>query len=195
MEPSPCSGSIEFDESLQPHDKSVSPVLRFIQQQVAAGVRDEHWLEEQCQFLLGRLIAAHRKWRNTLPSSSPTPGLRSAPNSRGVSRGQPTSCTRTLQMRSLSRTSRRRHTCRVFISCGCFGWCTAARPGPRLRDLRTRRAQALMESTTLTADEIAGRVGMSRIALWRSLRAKGSGVRRAAPRGRFGANRVSRPSA
>jgi hypothetical protein len=34
-----------------------------------------------------------------------------------------------------------------------------------------------MESTTLTADEIAGRVGMSRIALWRSLRTKGVGVR------------------
>jgi hypothetical protein len=63
----PVLGSIEFDESLHPHDKSISPVLRYIQRQVAAGVRDEHWLEEQCQFLLGRLIAAHRRWRNTLP--------------------------------------------------------------------------------------------------------------------------------
>ena len=50
-------------------------------------------------------------------------------------------------------------------------------PVAALRELRTRRAQALMESTTLTAAEIAGRVGMSRIALWRSLRQKGAGVR------------------
>ena len=56
----PMKATIEFDESLQHHDSKVTPVLRFIQRQVAAGVRDENWLEEQCQFLLERLITAHR---------------------------------------------------------------------------------------------------------------------------------------
>ena len=47
-----------------------------------------------------------------------------------------------------------------------------------LRELRTRRALAMLGSTTLGVTEIAGQVGMSRVALWRSLRAqKGAGAR------------------
>ena len=57
--PLPVKAAIEFDESLQHHNSKITPVLRFIQRQIAAGVRDENWLEEQCQFLLERLITAH----------------------------------------------------------------------------------------------------------------------------------------
>jgi AraC family transcriptional regulator len=48
--------SAEFLESLQPHDKLVSPVLRFIRLHVLRGVDDETWYDEQLQFLLERML-------------------------------------------------------------------------------------------------------------------------------------------
>jgi len=51
--------SAEFLESLQPHDKLVSPVLRFIRLHVLRGVDDEAWYDEQLNFLLERMLA-HR---------------------------------------------------------------------------------------------------------------------------------------
>ena len=49
--------SAEFVESLQPHDKLVSPVLRFIRLHVLRGLDDEAWYDEQLQFLLERMEA------------------------------------------------------------------------------------------------------------------------------------------
>ena len=49
------SVSLEFPESLQPHDKLVSPVLRFIRAHLLLGVVDEAWYEEQLHFLLARM--------------------------------------------------------------------------------------------------------------------------------------------
>ena len=51
--------SAEFMECLQPHDKLVSPVLRFIRLHVLRGVDDEAWYDEQLHFLLERMLA-HR---------------------------------------------------------------------------------------------------------------------------------------
>jgi len=51
--------SAEFLESLQPHDKLVSPVLRFIRLHVLRGVDDEAWYDEQLNFLLERMLT-HR---------------------------------------------------------------------------------------------------------------------------------------
>lgn len=48
--------SAEFLESLQPHDKLVSPVLRFIRLHVLRGVDDEAWYDEQLHFLLERML-------------------------------------------------------------------------------------------------------------------------------------------
>jgi AraC family transcriptional regulator len=51
--------SAEFLESLQPHDKLVSPVLRFIRLHVLRGVDDESWYDEQLNFLIERMLT-HR---------------------------------------------------------------------------------------------------------------------------------------
>jgi AraC family transcriptional regulator len=48
--------SAEFVESLQPHDKLVSPVLRFIRLHVLRGLDDEAWYDEQLHFLLERML-------------------------------------------------------------------------------------------------------------------------------------------
>jgi AraC family transcriptional regulator len=45
----------EFMENLQPHDKTVSPVLRFIKAHLLSGLDDEAWYEEQLHFLLERM--------------------------------------------------------------------------------------------------------------------------------------------
>jgi AraC family transcriptional regulator len=52
---------VEFAEMLRPHDRLVTPVLRFIAQQVERGVDDELWYEEQLSFLLERMLRAHRR--------------------------------------------------------------------------------------------------------------------------------------
>lgn len=47
--------SAEFPENLQPHDKLVTPVLRFIKSHLLLGLQDEAWYEEQLHFLLERM--------------------------------------------------------------------------------------------------------------------------------------------
>lgn len=173
----PAPGHIEFDESLHPHDTSISPVLRFIQRHVAAGVRDEHWLEEQCQFLLARLIAAQRQSRDTLPFefAHARPGKR-AELARRLVRATDFMHAHAADEITLTDIAAAAHLSR-FHFLRLFRMVYGRTPVTALRELRTRRALALMESTTLTAAEIAARVGMSRIALWRGLRRKGAGVR------------------
>jgi AraC-like DNA-binding protein len=51
----------EFIENLQPHDRVVSPVLRFIRAHLARGVLDEAWYEEQLVFLLERMRCRQSK--------------------------------------------------------------------------------------------------------------------------------------
>jgi AraC family transcriptional regulator len=51
--------SAEFLESLHPHDKLVSPVLRYIRLHLLRGLDDEAWYDEQLTFLLERMLA-HR---------------------------------------------------------------------------------------------------------------------------------------
>ncbi len=170
----PMKAALEFDESLQHHDSKVTPVLRFIQRQIAAGVRDENWLEEQCQFLLERLITAHRH-RETLLAAELD----------GARWPQRSELTRRLgwaidfmharladhiTLEDIATAARlsRFHFLRVFQAAH------GRTPIAFLRELRTRRALAILRSTRLGVAEVAAQVGMSRLALWRSLRAQGS---------------------
>jgi AraC-like DNA-binding protein len=53
--------AVEFSETLQPHDSTVSPVLRYIHYGVRSGIEDGDWYEEQLQFLLGRMLVHQRR--------------------------------------------------------------------------------------------------------------------------------------
>ena len=53
--------AVEFAECLQSHDSVVTPALRYLQYGVEAGIEDADWYEEQFQFLLGRMLANHRR--------------------------------------------------------------------------------------------------------------------------------------
>ena len=173
--PPGVSVPVDFEETLRPHDASVSPVIRYLQRSISAGVRDAHWLEEQCQFVLTRLIRAQRT-RAPLAAELAT-----------AHAGQRAEVLRRLEwatdfmhehlrdeisLQDIAAAAHlsRFHFLRLFrIAHGCT-------PVAWLRDLRTRRALALAESTTLSAGQIAERVGLSRITLWRVLRAQGAGV-------------------
>src|SRR5262249_36102073 len=50
----------DFTENLQPHDRVVSPVLRFIRAHLMHGSADEAWCEEQLLFLLARMRSHHK---------------------------------------------------------------------------------------------------------------------------------------
>jgi AraC family transcriptional regulator len=167
--PDTAAFAMEFDETLRAHDSRVTPVLRFIQRQIAAGVRDEHWLEEQCQFLVARLITTQNRRQLPFPDefAAMRPGKRAELLRRleWATDFMHAHLAAEISLKDIAAAAHlsRFHFLRVFrLVHGCT-------PVAALRGLRTRRALALLETTSLTTDEIADRVGMSRIALWRNL--------------------------
>lgn len=57
----PAERTPEFMENLQPHNRTITPVLRFIKAHLIQGVDDEAWYEEQLVFLLERMQDDHRR--------------------------------------------------------------------------------------------------------------------------------------
>ncbi len=176
---------LEFAETLRCHDSLVSPVLRLIQREIAAGARDEGWLEEQCQFLAARLIRAqHPPVAQNATRGAQTELLRRLQRSADFMHAHLADEV-TLERIAAAANLSRFHFLRLFTrEYGCT-------PMAYLRTLRVRRALALLESTTLGAQDIARAVGMTRHALWRGLcgltgagarqrRRRGGGLARAA---------------
>jgi len=164
-------GAMEFDESLQHHHSRITPVLRFIQRSVVAGVRDESWLEEQCQFLLERMIMTQRPGT---PMFAVEYVNARRPQRKEVKRRlnwaidfMHAHLAEEVTLANIAVAARlsRFHFLRAFQSEH------GLTPREFLRELRRRRALALLDSTTLNVSEIATKVGMSRTALWRALQA------------------------
>ena len=51
----------EFVERLMPHDRTVTPVMRFIRHHIRAGIDDEQWYEEQLHVLAARLLSTQQR--------------------------------------------------------------------------------------------------------------------------------------
>jgi AraC-like DNA-binding protein len=163
----------EFCESLRPHDAVVSPVLRYIQNQVAAGVRDQNWLDEQCQFLLTRMLrGGQRRPRPLCEELAATRPERRGELLRRLEWADDFMHARLQDPISLQDVATAAHLSR-FHFLRLFQAVYGRTPMAHLRELRTRRALALLESTKQGVAEIAASVGMSRIGLWRALRARG----------------------
>ena len=172
------SSPVEFDEALRRHDVSVTPALRSIQRAIERGERDEHWLEEQCQFLVARLVAAQRTGAEPLPRqlAAARPAKR-AELLRRLTHAVDFMHANLQHDISLADIAAAAHLSR-FHFLRLFQAVNRRTPVSYLRELRSRRALALLQNTALTGGEIAARVGMSRVALWRSLRAgSGAGTR------------------
>jgi AraC-like DNA-binding protein len=162
--------SAEFTESLQPHDKQVSPVLRYIRLHLLRGVDDEQWYEEQLQFLLERMLAH----RDSVLQRIDALQLIRATTRREIHRriGLATdflhsNYARPVDLESLSRAAclSKYHFLRLFTLIH------GITPHQYLQRKRTTAALRLLQTRPLSIDEIASHVGFSqRATLERQLR-------------------------
>jgi AraC family transcriptional regulator len=158
-----------FAENLRAHDALVSPVLRHIRREIERGTDDHAWLGEQFHYLLVRLLRAEAAVA-TLPERLT---CARASTRREIARrlGWAVDHMRSnlhegLGLAELARAARLSpyHFLRMFRQ--AYG----VTPVGYLRGLRTQRALQLLEATELDVDEIASRVGMTRLSLWRAVR-------------------------
>ena len=165
-----AQGTVEFSEHLRPHDRLVTPVLRFIYRHTELGLADEAWLEEQSYFLVGRMLATHR---NDLAAAQLLP-VRRASTRRELFRRiglavnfihtqyeQPIGLNEIAAAAILSPY----HCLRLFKTLH------AVTPVEYLNRQRVRMAERLLRESRLGVDEIAARVGYGcRATLYRQLR-------------------------
>ncbi len=164
----PRRAQVEFSENLQRHDKLVSPVLRYIRRHVELGVDDETWYDEQYHYLLMRMLR-HQQELAELPQRIEC--VRAAKRHELMRRlGWATdfmhsNLQRTLTLDEIARAAR----LSSFHFLRMFRQVHGMTPMDYLREQRTRRALALLESTKLPVTEVAQLVGLSRLSLWRSV--------------------------
>lgn len=166
----PSDGRVEFCERLRPHDRLISPVLRFIHRSIEGGLNDEHWLEEQLYFLLQRMLVLQRqdlRAAQLLPTRRPG--------------------TRQELLRRLARCVNFMHTHyarRVGLAdiaaaaplspyhcLRLFKALHGVTPATYLNNLRVRIAERLLRSGSVSVDQAAARVGFeSRTTLFRHMK-------------------------
>jgi AraC family transcriptional regulator len=161
---------VEFSENLRRHDKTISPVLRYIQRHVALGVEAPGWYEEQFAFLLERMLDAERDLRRSSERIECVGASRRRELMRRVGWATDfmhSNLQRDLTLADIARAARlsQFHFLRVFRQ---FHGVT---PFAYLGAQRTERALALLRTTGLGVNEVADQVGLSRLALWRRVRA------------------------
>jgi AraC-like DNA-binding protein len=159
---------IEFNENLQRHDKVVSPVLRYIRRHVELGVDDAGWYEEQFHYLLARMLRRDQQL-SELPQRIDC--VRAGKRQELMRRlGWATdymhsNLQHALTLDDIARAAR----LSSFHFLRTFRQVHGVTPMDYLREQRTQRALALLESTKLPVAEVAQLVGLSRLTLWRSV--------------------------
>ena len=161
---------VEFAEVLQPHDSSVSPMLRYVQYGVKSGVEDGDWYEEQFQFLLERMLAHHRRATEQMQR---LPVLKAA-TQREIYRRLGlavdlvhSSYEKDIGLRQMAEAAclSKFHFLRLFTELH------GITPHAYLQRKRARAAARLLEANQLTASQVAGKVGFkSRSTMTRQLR-------------------------
>jgi AraC family transcriptional regulator len=151
----------DFSENLQPHDKTVSPVLRYIRAHLLQGLADEAWYEEQLIFLLERMQARHAQMLERVD----TLRLIRAATRREVYRRiclatdfLHTNYAQKLDLGSLARVAylSKYHFLRLFQLVH------GMTPLTYLQHKRTRVAVRLLRSTEMTISQVATGVGFAR---------------------------------
>ena len=160
----------EFDETLQPHDAAVSPVLRYIQHAVNAGVEDAGWYEEQFQFLLERMLSHHRRLAERVQR---LPALKTATQLEIHRRlGLAVDLVHASYECDIGLAEMARAAClSKFHFLRLFTELHGITPHAYLQRKRAKAAARLLESSSLGASQVAGRVGFnSRSTMARQLR-------------------------
>lgn len=174
----PRSTPVEFAETLRRHDKRITPTLRFIQRHVASGVTEPQWVEEQFSFLLSRLLEQESGVQRLADRIDCVDGARRRELVRRIGWATDfmhSNLHREMALADIAQAARlsQFHFLRVFRQ--VYG----VTPFAYLRAQRTERALLLLRSTTLDIGEVAGQVGLTRLALWRHMRnARGASPRR-----------------
>jgi AraC-like DNA-binding protein len=163
------SARVEFSENLRPHDHRVTPVLRYIRYYVEAGERDEAWFEEQYLFLVARLLAEERaRPRLVERLNQARPATRHELERRvgWAVDFMLSNMHRDLALSDLAEAAR----LSTYHFAHVFQQAHGLTPMVYLRRARLERALALLEARELPVNEVAARVGLSRLALWRGVR-------------------------
>ena len=160
----------EFMENLQPHDRVVSPVLRFIRAHLLHGLDDEAWYEEQMVFLLERM-QTHRV--RALAAADELRHMRRARRCEVFRRiGLATDFLHTNYARALDLDEVARVAClSKYHFLHLFTRVHGITPVVYLQRKRTAAALRLLQNRQLTVSEVAACVGFpERTALMRQIR-------------------------
>jgi AraC-like DNA-binding protein len=162
--------SLPFIPHLQPHDRSVTPVLLFIKRHCDMGLDDPLWYEEQLAFLLERMLQRHR---HVISRARNVPVRRAATQReilRRVSLATDfihSSFDRPLMLRDMASSAflSRHHFLRLFKHIH------DVTPHEYLQRKRTMVAARLLRHTALAVEEVVKQVGFdSRSTLFRAMR-------------------------
>jgi AraC-like DNA-binding protein len=159
---------LEFNENLRRHDKLVSPVLRYIRRHVEMGVNEPGWYEEQFHYLLTRMLQREQQLAE-LPQRIDC--MRASKRQELMRRlGWATdfmhsNLQRTLTLDDIADAAR----LSPFHFLRTFRQLHGVTPMEYLREQRTRRALALLESTDVPITQVAQLVGLTRLTLWRTV--------------------------
>ncbi len=167
--PELVTAHVEFSENLRVHDHRVSPVLRYIRHYVEAGERDEGWFEEQYLFLLARLLAEERarpRLAERLNQARPSTRQELERRIGWAVDYMLSNLHRDLVLSDIAAAAR----LSMYHFAHVFQDAHRVTPMGYLRRARLERALALLESKELPVNEVAARVGLSRLALWRGVR-------------------------
>jgi AraC family transcriptional regulator len=166
----PESQTLPFIPHLQPHDRSVTPVLLFIRRHCEMGLDEPLWYEEQLAFLLERVLLQHRHVVNR---------ARSVPARRAATRREilrrisfatdfiHSNFDKPLMLQDIARAAflSRHHFLRLFKHIH------DVTPHEYLQRKRATVAARLLRGNELSIEEIVKRVGFdSRSTLFRALR-------------------------
>ncbi len=162
--------SVEFAEHLRPHDRIVTPVLRYISFHIQQGVEDETWYEEQLSFLLERLLSSHRVTTKAVQSLSASRSGKRQELYRRLSWGRDFihgNYQRPITIDDMARAAclSKYHFIRLFHAL------EGVTPYRYLQQKRVAAAQRLLSTTQLTHVEIAEQVGFDhRSTMFRQMR-------------------------
>jgi AraC family transcriptional regulator len=162
--------SVEFSEHLRPHDRIVTPVLRYIAFHVEQGVEDEAWYEEQLSFLLERMLSSHRLTTQAVQSLSASRSGKRQELYRRLSWGRDFihgNYQRPITIDDMARAAclSKYHFIRLFHAL------EGVTPYRYLQQKRVAAAQRLLSTTQLTHVEIAEQVGFDhRSTMFRQMR-------------------------
>jgi AraC family transcriptional regulator len=162
--------SVEFAEHLRPHDRIVTPVLRYIAFHVEHGVEDDVWYDEQLSFLLERMLSSHRLTAQAIQSLAANRSAKRQELYRRLSWGRDfinSNYQRPITIDDMARAAclSKYHFIRLFHAL------EGVTPYRYLQNKRVAAAQRLLSTTPLTHVEIADQVGFDhRSTMFRHMR-------------------------